>query len=104
MIQGEILQSISKSTRLWEVDTLRGIAIVLMVIYHFVWDLSYFGLYSVNVFSMPWQIFARSIGSTFIFLLGLSLTLSYSREVQRLGSVPSFKKYLWEGRWETKGI
>jgi uncharacterized membrane protein len=85
------------ATRYWEIDSLRGIAIILVVFYHFVWDLSYFGLYPVNILSTPWQIFARSIGSTFIFLLGLSLTLSYSREVHCLGSTPPFKKYLWRG-------
>lgn len=76
---------------------MRGIAIILVVVYHFFWDLSYFGVYPVNIFSTPWQTFARTIGSTFIFLLGLSLTLSYNREVQYLGSLPPFKKYLWRG-------
>lgn len=65
--------------RLWEIDTLRGIAVVLMVFYHFVWDLQYFNLVDVNVYSPGWQTFARGIGSTFIFLLGLSLTLRLAR-------------------------
>lgn len=90
-------KTITKKIRFWEVDALRGIAIILVVFYHFVWDVSYFGLYPVNVFSAPWQTFARSIGSTFIFLLGLSLTLSYNREMQRLGQAPPFKKYLRRG-------
>ena len=29
--------------RLWEIDTVRGIAVVLMVFYHFVFDLHFFG-------------------------------------------------------------
>jgi uncharacterized membrane protein len=65
--------------RLWEVDTARGVAVVAMVIFHFMWDLQYFGLTNVNVFSTPWQIFARSIGTTFTFLLGLSLWLVATR-------------------------
>lgn len=89
--------AINKKIRFWEVDVLRGIAIILVVIYHLVWDVSYFRLYPVDVLSPPWQTFARSIGSTFIFLLGLSLTLSYNREVQRLGQPAPFKKYLWRG-------
>lgn len=90
-------KTITQKIRFWEVDALRGIAIILVVFYHFVWDVSYFGLYPVDVFSTPWQTFARSIGSTFIFLLGLSLTLSYNREIQRLGYPAPFKKYLWRG-------
>lgn len=86
------------SVRLWEVDTLRGIAIVLMIFYHFVWDLNYFGLYRVDLFSGPWQTFARSIASLFIFVMGVSLTLSYNRVRARWGdSVLLFHKYLGRG-------
>lgn len=67
------------TARLWEVDTLRGVAVVLMIMYHFSWDLHYFGLTTANVYSDPWQLFARGIGTMFIFLLGLSLTLSAAR-------------------------
>lgn len=66
-------------TRLIVVDMARGLAVVFMVFFHFVWDLQYFGLVGVNVFSTPWQIFARSIGSSFIFLLGFSLALRHQR-------------------------
>lgn len=69
----------ASDTRLFVVDVARGLAVVLMVFFHFVWDLQYFGLLGVNVFSTPWQIFARSIGSSFIFLLGLSLALRHQR-------------------------
>jgi uncharacterized membrane protein len=30
--------------RFWEVDLLRGVAIILMITYHFIFDLAYFGL------------------------------------------------------------
>lgn len=66
-------------TRLWEIDAARGLAVVLMAFFHLMWDLQFFGLSDVDVFSRPWQLFARSIGSTFIFLLGLSLTLDAAR-------------------------
>ncbi|HMQ32639.1 MAG TPA: heparan-alpha-glucosaminide N-acetyltransferase [Chloroflexaceae bacterium] len=67
------------SARFWEVDAARGVAVLGMVFFHFMWDLQFFGLSSVNVFSTPWQIFARSIGTTFTFLLGLSLWLIATR-------------------------
>jgi uncharacterized membrane protein len=86
-----------RSIRFWEVDTLRGVAIVLMVFYHFVWDLFFFGFYQTNLLVGPWQIFARSIATMFLFVMGVSLTLSYNREVQQTGSTYLFKKYLWRG-------
>ena len=29
----------TRTSRFWEVDTLRGVAIVMMIIFHFMWDL-----------------------------------------------------------------
>jgi uncharacterized membrane protein len=97
LVEDGIPQLKDRSVRLWEVDTLRGVAIVLMVFYHFVWDLSYFGLYQANLLVGPWQIFARTIATMFIFVLGLSLTLSYNRESQRFGQTRLLKKYLLRG-------
>lgn len=85
------------ATRLWEVDALRGVAIILMVIYHFTWDLVYFNLYQANLLVGPWQWFARGIATIFLFVMGISLTLSDTREHQRLGQPPSFTKYLLRG-------
>jgi uncharacterized membrane protein len=65
--------------RLWEIDALRGMAVILMVFFHFVWDLQFTGLAEVDVFSRPWQTFARGIGASFLMLLGMSLTLRASR-------------------------
>ena len=65
--------------RLCEIDALRGVAVVLMIFFHLMWDLRYVGLSQVDVFSPPWQIFARSIGTLFIMLMGLSLWLVGTR-------------------------
>jgi uncharacterized membrane protein len=94
---GEALSKTNNFSRLWEIDTLRGVAIVLMVFYHLVWDLNYFGLYHANMLTGPWQIFARSIATMFIFVVGVSLTLSYNRAKGQNQTAGLFKKYLWRG-------
>jgi uncharacterized membrane protein len=66
--------------RLWEIDALRGIAVVLMVCYHLIWDLAYFDLLAVDVAALRWQVFARSIGTLFLLILGISLTLRAARD------------------------
>jgi uncharacterized membrane protein len=68
-----------------------------MVIFHFIWDLAYFGLYQANVLAGPWQLFARNIAATFIFVMGVSLTLSYHRVVQKTGHTSHFAKFLRRG-------
>lgn len=65
--------------RFWEVDLLRGIAIVLMVLYHFVFDLDYFKVYELDPTSGFPLVVARTTVTLFLLLVGLSLTLSHSR-------------------------
>jgi uncharacterized membrane protein len=80
--------------RLWEVDTVRGIAVVLMIIYHFVYDLAFLGVYDGNMEAGPWQLVARSIGTTFILVMGVSLTLRYHRLAPELDEGQLFRHYL----------
>lgn len=65
--------------RFWEIDFLRGIAIIMMVLYHLLYDLHYFADYNVNVYSGFWMYFARITAIIFLFLVGLSLGVSFSR-------------------------
>ena len=83
--------------RLWEIDTVRGIAVIAMICYHFVFDLSYFGAYSGNMYATSWQLVARSIGTTFILVMGVSLTLRYQRLKPELDQKQLFLKYLQRG-------
>jgi uncharacterized membrane protein len=85
------------SNRLWEVDTVRGIAVVLMICYHFIFDLAFFGAYASNMYAYSWQLFARSIGTTFILVMGISLTLRYHQLVPELGQKQLFLTYLQRG-------
>lgn len=72
-----------RSDRLWEIDALRGIAIVMMVVYHFMWDLMGLGGYDINIYTGFWHYWQRITASLFIGLVGVSLTLSRSRAQQK---------------------
>lgn len=79
-----LLESIRPVTRLrghrlWEVDALRGVAIVMMVIYHLVWDLWGLAGWPIDLYSLFWFLWQRTTASLFIFLAGLSLYLRYRR-------------------------
>ena len=68
--------------RRWEIDCLRGVAAVLMVISNFLFDLSFFaGLDLLQSDFLGW--FARGVAGAFIFLAGVSLTLSRARQGTR---------------------
>ena len=84
--------------RLWEIDALRGIAVVAMILYHFSYDLAYFGLFDVGFFRSGLGLnLGRMIGGSFIFLAGLSLTLSYRRADSGAPGRGLFRKYLLRG-------
>jgi len=65
----------SKKRLFWEVDVFRGIALILMIAFHFTWDLFYFNLISTH----PRDIFGSVISQGayfFLFLVGVSIFLS----------------------------
>lgn len=66
-------------TRFWEVDMLRGCAILPMICYHMLFDLKYFAFYDIDVSSGFLLVMARTAASLFLLIVGISLTLSYSR-------------------------
>ncbi len=80
------------STRFWEIDALRGVSIIMMVIYHFMYDLYFFG-YSRQVFDLPfWSGFQTATASLFILLAGVSTSLAArSRRLAKL----SFARRWW---------
>jgi uncharacterized membrane protein len=68
-----------KKQRFWEIDVARGIAVILMITYHIIYDLNFFHIISVNLFEGFFLLFLYPIGATFLFLVGISLTLSYAK-------------------------
>jgi uncharacterized membrane protein len=68
--------------RLDGLDTFRGFAIFLMIIYHFIYDLTDFGLIDLQMNSTLWVlIFRYSIITMFLFVVGVSLALVHAKGV-----------------------
>jgi uncharacterized membrane protein len=66
-----------RGRRIAAIDAMRGAAIVAMAIYHGAFDLSARSLVPFNVLAETgWIVFARSIASTFLLLVGIGLVLA----------------------------
>ncbi|KAF5414723.1 MAG: hypothetical protein C5S49_06660 [Candidatus Methanogaster sp.] len=84
--------------RFWEIDFLRGLAIIMMIIFHLLYDLTYFGVCNLSLHSGFWLYFACATAALFIFLVGVSLTISFSRyEKIRNPGKKLYLKYLKRG-------
>ena len=84
-----------KMARFWEIDAARGVAIIMMVIYHTTYDLDALGGYDVDATSGNWALFADATAGLFLFLVGVSLAISRSRT--SLSGWRLFGKYLARG-------
>src|SRR5690606_24526482 len=62
------------------IDQARGVALIAMAIYHFTWDLGFFGYTDPQMATTGgWRIFARVIAGSFLFLVGFSLVLGHQQ-------------------------
>jgi uncharacterized membrane protein len=65
--------------RLALVDALRGFAVAQMIVYHFIYDLNYFGWLQLRMLSdQPWTGWRTGIVTQFLLLVGVSLMLRTS--------------------------
>jgi uncharacterized membrane protein len=84
-----------RRARYWEIDTLRGVAIVMMVIFHLMWDLVVYRILpDVVLYEGFWKYFQRTTAITFITLVGVSLAVTAKRQS---GEMPPYHYYLLRG-------
>ena len=84
-------EATGNGSRFWEVDAARGVAILMMVVYHFTYDLYAFGGYDVDAVSGFWARFADATASLFLLLVGVSLAITAAR------GGGGFRRYLLRG-------
>jgi uncharacterized membrane protein len=84
-----------KVDRFWEVDAARGVAIIMMIVYHSTYDLHTLGGYDIQSTTGLWALFADVTASLFLFLVGISLAISRART--SLTGWRLFGKYLARG-------
>jgi uncharacterized membrane protein len=69
--------------RLPILDLARGLALAAMAVYHFSWDLEFFGFADLGVAEHPlWITFARAIAASFLALVGTGLVLAHGKGVK----------------------
>ena len=85
--------------RFWEIDAWRGVAIITMIVYHLMWDLWYWGVFpDVVLWDGFWKYWQRFTCGSFLFLVGVSMTLVYRRERERRGPDANlYPKFFWRG-------
>ncbi len=81
--------------RFYEIDGIRGMAIISMIALHVLLDLWYFGIVSFEK-GLLWRGAMIATASAFLLIVGVSLTISHSRVRDRPGK-QVFRKYLLRG-------
>ncbi len=79
-----------------------------MTTYHFAWDLEYFGYFDHGMTAFGgWKLFANSIASFFLFLVGLSLVIAHANGIRwrvfwkRLAMVSAAAAAITSATWYT---
>lgn len=68
------------STRYLKIDEIRGLTLISMILYHFMWDLNNIAGYEMDWYAkLPGEIWQKSICITFIFISGFCFSMGKNR-------------------------
>ncbi|MDD1696042.1 MAG: DUF1624 domain-containing protein [Methanoregula sp.] len=87
----------SEVQRYWELDLARGIAIFMMIIFHIVFDLFFFRILPISIYSGFWRYFAYATASLFLLIVGISLTISRARAASVMTKTALALKFVYRG-------
>ena len=87
----------SGTARYPEIDILRGIAILMMILFHTIFDLTFFRIMPFDVENGFWRFFAYATASLFLLIVGISLSISHARASSRLQGRAMVEKFLFRG-------
>ncbi|SNQ60017.1 DUF1624 domain-containing protein [Candidatus Methanoperedens nitratireducens] len=90
--QEHLSKPLSKYDRIQAIDLVRGVDIILMVLFNYSVTLSYFGIIQAQPNFLYWRIFPISIASIFIFLSGAAARISFENHKEGFG-----KRYFTRG-------
>jgi len=86
-------------TRYVELDAVRGIAICMMVIFHLIFDLSFFSIYQIETSHGFWRLFGYMTAALFVLIAGVAVALREGRttpfEEGLARAIPFFKRGLF---------
>lgn len=66
--------------RFFEIDFLRGCAVLMMAAFHFFWDTNFFGITNFSLYTGFFGLFQKLTAGAFLFLVGVSLSISHDRD------------------------
>ena len=81
-----------KSKRFIELDMLRGLAIILMIFAHILWDLDYFGVVPIN--SIIFSSLQSFVPHMFFFIVGVCLIINVKKKNLRMEKERKYFKHL----------
>ncbi len=85
-------EHLPKHERIQAIDLVRGVDIILMVLFNYSVTLSYFGIIQAQSDFLYWRVFPISIASIFIFLSGAAARISFENHKEGFG-----KRYFTRG-------
>lgn len=83
--------------RLWEIDAIRGIALIIMILFHFFYDLNHFGVTNYKLYTGLFSYLAYITASVFVILAGVSLTINLKKSQKKYATKEIYKRFILRG-------